>query len=74
MTSKFLNTPLGSWLKVGLSAFLGQIMVILTDPAQTLFCWQTAQNLGIIFATAVIPLIINWLNAADPRYGKNKQQ
>lgn len=70
MKSNFLNTPLGSWTKVGLSALLGQVMVILTDPNQTLFCLQTLQNLGIVASTAVIPLIINYLNEADPRYGK----
>lgn len=70
MNSKFLNTPLGSWFKVGLSALLGQIMVILTDPNQTLFNLQTLQNLCIVASTAVIPLIINYLNEADTRYGK----
>ncbi len=70
MESKFLNTVWGSWLKVFVSAVLGQVMVVLASDDQTLFCMETAKNIGIVGATAVIPIIINGLNAAEPRYGK----
>lgn len=70
MKSQFLNTPWGSFFKVFLSAVLGQYMIVLTDPNQTLFCWQTLQNIGVVGATAVVPIIINYLNSADPRYGR----
>jgi hypothetical protein len=70
MKSQFLNTPWGSWTKVFISACLAQYMIVLTDPGQTLFCLQTLQNIGIAGATSVVPIIINYLNSADPRYGK----
>lgn len=72
MKSTFLNTPIGSWLKIFLSAVLGQYLIVLTDPNQSIFCWQTLQNIGVAGGVAVIPVIINWLNKADPRYGRNK--
>lgn len=70
MKSQFLNTPWGSWCKVALSAALGQYLVIITDPEQALLSWQSLQNLGVVASTAVVPVIINYLNPSDPRYGR----
>lgn len=72
MKSFFLNTPFGSWLKMFLAAALSQYLIVLTDPNQTVLSWQTLQNIGIAGGVVVLPVIINWLNKADPRYGKNK--
>ncbi len=72
MTSKFLNTPFASWLKVAISAILGYSLVVINDPEQIFFSFETLKGMGIVCSTAVFPMIINYLNQADPRYGKHK--
>lgn len=74
MKKHFLNTVAGSWLKVGLSAILGQYLVIISDPAQTLYSWDTLKAFGIVGSVAVVPIIINWLNPNDPRYGNQSKK
>lgn len=73
MTSKFLNTPFASWLKVATSAILGYSLVVINDPGQIFFSYETLKGLGIVCSTAVFPMIINYLNQADPRYGRHKE-
>lgn len=72
MTSKFLNTPFASWLKVAISAILGYSLVVISEPDQIFFSLETLKGIGVVSATAVFPMIINFLNQADPRYGKGK--
>ncbi len=72
MTSKFLNTPFASWLKIFISAALTQYLVIISTPEMILWSLESLKNLGIAGSVATTPVIINWLNKADPRYGKNK--
>lgn len=61
---KFLNSIYGSWLKVALTAILTMIVakgniyeVTLTE------CISAA-------VISILPIIINYLNPHDPRYGK----
>ena len=56
------NSPLASALKIGSAAAL----VWLVDNIGALHL-QPAVAIGI---TAALPVIINWLNPEDPRYGK----
>jgi hypothetical protein len=62
------TTPLGSALKVFLAFLFGAALLTWTQDGQISFdAWQT----WLIGAMAVaVPIIINWLNPADTRYGR----
>ena len=62
----FLAGPVGSWLRVFAAGAIGLFLVDLQDPEMTLGLTEYA-TAG---AVAVLPIIIAWLNPADPRFGK----
>lgn len=67
---KFLNTALGSWVKVFISAVLGQYFIMLNSGID-IFKWDitTVKALILAGAVAVLPIVINALNPSDTRYG-----
>lgn len=68
----FLNTPLGSAIKVFIAVALTLIVADWTGHGVISFdSWQTWIIAG--FASAV-PIIVNWLNPADFRYGKSSHE
>lgn len=68
---KELNSIYASWLKVFASAVLGAYLVELQNGRQ-LFNWtfDMVESLLTVGVVSMIPIIINWLNPADDRYGK----
>lgn len=69
---KFLNTAVGSWLKVIGSAILGHILIELETNNKTIVDIFTKQSLiayGTIVLTSTIPILLNWFNPNDTRYG-----
>lgn len=69
---KFLNTAQGSYFKVALAAVLGQMMYHMAVEGHTIFDIWTPDKLkgyGTVMATSLLPILINWLNPNDPRYG-----
>lgn len=62
---KFLNSIYGSWLKVALTAILTMII------AKGNIYEVTLEEVISAAVVSVLPIIINWLNPHDPRYGKN---
>jgi hypothetical protein len=68
---KELNTIYASWLKVFASAVLGAYLIELQNGIN-LFSWDLNMVEKLLTAGVVstLPIIINWLNPADPRYGK----
>jgi len=68
---KELNTIYASWLKVFASAVLGAYLIELQNGRQ-LFDWtfDMVESLLTVGVVSMIPIIINWLNPADERYGK----
>jgi hypothetical protein len=58
-------TMLFSWAKVFASACLTVVLVALTQDQA--LQWQAVLVAGLV---AVLPVIINWLDAGDPRYGR----
>jgi hypothetical protein len=56
---------LWSWARVFLAAALTYVLAGLA--AGTPLAWQAV---GIAGAVATLPVVINWLNTDDPRYGK----
>jgi hypothetical protein len=63
---KFLNSIYGSWVKIFLSAILTMIVVKNDIYSVTL---KECISAGII---SILPIIINYLNPNDTRYGKQK--
>jgi hypothetical protein len=61
------TTPLGTAVKAGLAVMLTLIATDwVTDGVIAFDHWQTWLIAGV--ATAV-PVVVNWLNGKDPRYG-----
>jgi len=61
---KFLNTMYGSWVKIFISAILAMVISKGDIYSVTL---KDCINAGII---SILPIIINYLNPHDTRYGK----
>jgi len=61
---KFLNSIYGSWVKVFVSAVL--TMIVMKGDIY-LIALKDCLNAGII---SILPIIINYLNPNDTRYGK----
>ena len=64
MMMKFLNSIYGSWVKIFLSAIL---TMVISKGDIYLITLKDSFNAGII---SIIPIIINYLNPNDTRYGK----
>ena len=64
MSEQVLNV-LWSWLRVFLSAVLTYVLAGLASG--TPLVWQAVLIAG---AVAVLPVIIRWLDASDPKYGR----
>lgn len=69
--NKFLATAPGSALRVFLSALLGSLSAwLLNGNTFDALSLATAQAwVGLAVATA-LPILIAWVNPADPRFGK----
>jgi hypothetical protein len=67
--ANFFNSPAGSWLKAAIVAILSGVLIKLQEGADL---WNAAslKELLTIAAVSVIPVIINYLNPQDTRYGK----
>ena len=67
-TQRFLNSPLGSALKIFVAVMLTMIVADWTNHGRIDFeSWQT----WIIAALAsAVPVVVNWINPSDPRYGR----
>lgn len=61
---KFLNSMYGSWIKIFLAAIL---TMIINKGDIYLISLKDCINAGII---SILPIIINYLNPHDTRYGK----
>ena len=68
---KELNTIYASWIKVLISAILGAYLIELQNGVN-LFSWnlEMVESLLTVGVVSMIPIIINWLNPSDTRYGK----
>jgi hypothetical protein len=64
---RFLNSIAGSWLKV----FIVAVLVKFMDMGGDLFALniETLKHLFQAGVVAIIPVIINYLNPLDKRYG-----
>jgi hypothetical protein len=68
---KNLNTIYASWLKVFIAAVLGAYLVELQN-GTNLFSWSLdmVESLLTVGVASLLPIIINYLNPSDTRYGR----
>lgn len=72
---KFIaQTVFGSWIIKALIAGLTQYLIIIMDPDQILWSWQSLKSLGIAISISVVPIIINYLNKFYLNYGPSKTE
>lgn len=60
---KFLNSIYGSWLKVTITAILTMII------AKGNIYEVSLEECISAAVISILPIIVNWLNPHDPRYG-----
>lgn len=67
---KNLNTIYASWLKVFIAAVLGAYLIELQN-GTNLFSWNLdmVESLLTVGVVSLLPIIINYLNPHDTRYG-----
>jgi hypothetical protein len=63
---KFLNSVYGSWIKIFISAV---ITMIISKGNIYLITLEECISAGVI---SILPIIVNYLNPHDTRYGKQK--
>ena len=63
---KFLNSVYGSWVKIFISAV---ITMIISKGNIYLITLEECISAGVI---SILPIIVNYLNPHDTRYGKQK--
>lgn len=56
------TSPTASFLKIALSGLLGALGSYVAT--------NEVHPLVVIISAAVIPVVVNWLNGQDPRYGR----
>lgn len=68
MVWTFLKDPVGSWLRVFAATIIAAALADLTEgDVDLLNHWQTYLVAGV---AAVLPVIVAWINPADPRFGR----
>lgn len=68
---KFLNTPTGSFFKVFVALMLGQWMYEYTQGHDIFqFNRELLKRLVGAGVAGTVPILINWLNPYDTRYGR----
>jgi|688.fasta_scaffold1695700_2 hypothetical protein len=63
----FLNTAIGSWLKVYIT---GVLMFVVANGGIRSIDWVTALEATLVSS---LPVLINYLNPKDTRYGSKKK-
>ena len=71
MLNWLANSPVASWVKVAASFVLGAFLVFLTEGNEVTDVDLSDVNVWVSGAiAAALPLVINFLNPSDTRYGR----
>jgi hypothetical protein len=62
-----------SWAKVFLSSALTALFIILTDTGAIPMDIEVWQGILVAGLLSVIPVVINWLDPNDTRYGRGSE-
>lgn len=71
--SSATKAMIGTWAKVFFAAVLTSFFTILTATQAiptSVEAWTSILIAGLV---SVIPVVLNWLNPNDPRYGKGSE-
>lgn len=67
------KTMIGGWLKTFITVILAGILKVLIEKGSILsFDWATLDTILVMALVATLPVVINFLNKKDTRYGLGK--
>lgn len=74
MKKHFSNTIFVSWVRVFMAVFIGETLLMLLTK-NNLFTWDLTiwQQLLSSAIAGTFPVVLNYVNPYDPRYGNNKK-
>ena len=65
---------LKSWLNVFIAAVITALTVVIVDTKTLALDWQTVEAILIAGLVAVLPVIKNYFDKSDHRYGKTDER
>lgn len=68
--SKETKAMLKSWANVFVAAVITALLVVLVDQQTLALDWKTLEAVLIAGLVAVLPVVRNYFDKSDPRYGK----
>lgn len=68
--SKQTKAMLNSWLNVFVAAAITALLTVLVDTGSLALDWQSVQAVIIAGLVAVLPVMRNYFDQNDPRYGR----
>lgn len=68
--SKQTKSMLKSWLNVFIAAAITALLTVLVDTGSLALDWQSIQAVIIAGLVAVLPVMKNYFDSSDTRYGR----
>ena len=65
---------LKSWLNVFIAAAITALLTVLVDTGSLALDWQSVQAVIIAGLVAVLPVIKNYFDSSDTRYGRGSDE
>ena len=72
--SKQTKAMLKSWANVFVAAVIASFLAILVDSQTLALDWQTVEAILIAGLVAVLPVVKNYFDKSDHRYGKTDER
>lgn len=67
------KSMLKSWFNVFIAAVITALTVVIVDTKTLALDWQTLEAILIAGLVAVLPVIKNYFDKSDPRYGRKEE-
>ena len=68
--SQETKAMLKSWLNVFVAAVITALLVVIVDTQTLALDWKTVEAVLIAGLVAVLPVVRNYFDKSDPRYGR----
>jgi branched-subunit amino acid transport protein len=72
--SKQTKSMLKSWLNVFVAAAITALLTVLVDTGSLALDWQSIQAVIIAGLVAVLPVMKNYFDSSDTRYGRGSDE
>lgn len=72
--SKQTQAMMKSWLNVFIAAAITALLTVLVDTGSLVLDWQSIQAVIIAGLVAVLPVIKNYFDKSDTRYGRGSDE